>query len=228
VSDQPNYFVHESSYVDEGARIGEGTMIWHFCHVLGDVRIGKQCRIGQNVVIGPDVEIGNNVKIQNNVSVYRGVTLEDDVFCGPSMVFTNIFTPRSAFPRNRPEDCLPTLVRRGASIGANATIVCGSMIGRHAMIGAGSVVTRDVPAYALVYGNPARRHGWVCECGVVLRFQEDDAVCGECGRRYRRIDGATIERSDLSTQETAAYVVMHSRTRSVHVVRSHAERGNEV
>jgi len=192
----PNCFVHESSYVDDGVEIGEGTMIWHFCHVLGDVRIGRQCRIGQNVVIGPDVSLGNRVKIQNNVSVYRGVTLEDDVFCGPSMVFTNVVTPRSAFPRNRPEDDLPTLVKRGASIGANATIVCGRTVGEHALIGAGSVVTRDVPAYALVYGNPARQHGWACECGIVLRFEGAETGCRECGRRYRKTGETTIERSD--------------------------------
>ena len=129
---KPNYFVHESAYIDVGVQIGENTMIWHFCHVLGGVTIGQKCRIGQNVVIGPDVVIGSNVKIQNNVSVYRGVTLEDDVFCGPSMVFTNVNTPRTAYPRNKPEDDLKTIVKRGASIGANATIVCGHTIGEHA------------------------------------------------------------------------------------------------
>jgi UDP-2-acetamido-3-amino-2,3-dideoxy-glucuronate N-acetyltransferase len=182
---QPHFYIHPSSYVDEGAEIGAGTMIWHFCHVLGDVRIGQKCRIGQNVVIGPRVRIGHNVKIQNNVSVYAGVTLEDDVFCGPSMVFTNVATPRSAYPRNRPEDNLPTLVKRGASIGANATILCGHTIGEYALIGAGSVVTRDVPPYALVYGNPARHRGWACECGIVLSLAEDAAVCDECGKAYR-------------------------------------------
>lgn len=187
MTDKPPFFVHESSYVDDGAQIGAGTMIWHFCHVYGDVEIGRDCRIGQNVVIGPAVSVGNNVKIQNNVSVYRGVTLEDDVFCGPSMVFTNIGTPRSAFPRNRPEDDLPTRVCRGASIGANATIVCGNTIGEHALIGAGSVVTRDVPPYALMYGNPARHHGWACECGVILQLSAGHhATCSECGRRYEQ------------------------------------------
>ena len=180
------FSVHESAYIDDGVIIGDDTTIWHFCHVLGDVTIGERCRIGQNVVIGPDARVGNNVKIQNNVSVYNGVTLEDDVFCGPSMVFTNIMTPRSAFPRNRPEDNRPTLVRRGASIGANATIVCGITIGEHAMIGAGAVVTRDVSDYALVYGNPARARGWVCKCGIVL--QESQPLqfdCPECDRKYQ-------------------------------------------
>lgn len=186
------YFVHESSYVDEGTSIGEGTCIWHFCHVLSGSQIGKRCRIGQNVVIGPRVRIGNNCKIQNNVSLYEGVTLEDDVFCGPSMVFTNVFTPRCAFPRNTDKDFLPTLVRRGASLGANATIVCGVEIGRHALVGAGAVVTRNVPDYAVVYGNPARQHGWACECGLRLDFQHDTTECGECGRRYRQ-NGSEIE-----------------------------------
>jgi UDP-2-acetamido-3-amino-2,3-dideoxy-glucuronate N-acetyltransferase len=200
---QPEFFVHESSYVDDGVQIGAGTMIWHFCHILGQVRIGQQCRIGQNVVIGPAVTIGNNVKIQNNVSVYRGVTLEDDVFCGPSMVFTNIATPRSAHPRNRPEDNLDTLVKRGASIGANATIVCGRTIGEHAMIGAGSVVTRDVPPYGLVYGNPARLRGWACECGIVLAFADGLSTCQECGRTYRQTGAQQIELADPSAHQAA-------------------------
>lgn len=201
---KPPYFVHESSYVDDGVSIGEGTMIWHFCHVLGKVTIGKKCRIGQNVVIGPDVQVGNNVKIQNNVSIYNGVTLEDDVFCGPSMVFTNINTPRSAYPRNRPEDNLQTLVKRGASIGANATIVCGNTIGEHALIGAGSVVTRDVPAYALVYGNPARHRGWACECGIVLTLNDQAATCAECGKQYRLADARTLVRTDADAAKHAA------------------------
>jgi UDP-2-acetamido-3-amino-2,3-dideoxy-glucuronate N-acetyltransferase len=198
MSSDPRCFVHQSSHVDDEVVIGEGTKIWHFCHLLGEVRIGKHCRIGQNVVIGPRVVIGNNVKIQNNVSVYQGVTLEDDVFCGPSMVFTNVHTPRSAFPRNRPEDFLPTLVRRGASIGANATIVCGNTIGEHALVGAGSVVTRDVPPHAVVYGNPARQRGWACECGVILRFGQGRARCGECARRYRQRSETSIERTDAA------------------------------
>jgi UDP-2-acetamido-3-amino-2,3-dideoxy-glucuronate N-acetyltransferase len=201
---KPEYFVHDSSYIDEGVRIGEGTAIWHFCHVLGGVEIGRKCKIGQNVVIGPDVRIGNNVKIQNNVSVYRGVTLEDDVFCGPSMVFTNIGTPRSAYPRNRPEDDLKTVVKRGASIGANATIVCGHTIGEHALIGAGSVVTRDVPAHALVYGNPARHRGWACECGVVLALSDHEATCTECGKRYRQQASDRLVRIDQSDVHQAA------------------------
>lgn len=204
---EPDYFVHESSYVDDNVEIGEGTAIWHFSHVLPNVRIGRNCRIGQNVVIGPRVVIGDNVKIQNNVSVYPGVTLEDDVFCGPSMVFTNVHTPRSAFPRNRPEDFLPTLVRRGASIGANATIICGNTIGEHALVGAGSVVTKDIPPYALVYGNPAVQKGWACECGVVLCFSQGRATCAECGRLYRRMSRTAIRRinaSDENPQRDAA------------------------
>lgn len=191
--------VHESAYVDEGVVIGAGTAVWHFCHIMGDVVIGRDCRIGQNAVIGPSVRIGNNVKIQNNVSVYRGVTLEDDVFCGPSMVFTNVLTPRSAFPRDPADDFLPTLVRRGATIGANATIVCGVTIGRQAMIGAGSVVTRDVPDYALVYGNPAKMQGWACECGDKLDFgKAARATCRKCGREYGRLSETRIEPEDVA------------------------------
>lgn len=179
-----DYFVHESSYVDQGVEIGRGTSIWHFCHVLAGSRIGPSCHIGQNVVIGPNVSLGENCKIQNNVSIYSGVTLEDDVFCGPSMVFTNVLTPRCAFPRNTDNDFLPTLVRRGASIGANATILCGVTIGRHALIGAGAVVTRDVPDHAIVIGNPARRHGWACACGATLGFAGENARCNDCGQAY--------------------------------------------
>ena len=199
-----DYSVHESSYVDEGVSIGTGTCIWHFCHLMRDSTLGENCRVGQNVVIGPRVRIGNNVKIQNNVSVYEGVTLEDDVFCGPSMVFTNILTPRSAFPRNRSEDNLPTLVRRGASIGANATIVCGVTIGEHALIGAGAVVTKDVAPYSIVCGNPARQNGWACECGLVLSFVGNEGCCGECGRRYREIeDGYQLAPIDRGNQAVA-------------------------
>lgn len=183
---QRNYFVHESSYVDEPAEIGEGTKIWHFSHVLGGCTIGSGCNIGQNVVIGPRVRIGNRVKIQNNVSVYEGVELEDEVFCGPSMVFTNVFTPRSGTPRNTSADYLRTLVKKGASIGANATIVCGNTIGQYAFVGAGSVVTKDVPPYAVVYGNPARVHGYACECGAKLHFENGRAACAECRRTYAR------------------------------------------
>jgi UDP-2-acetamido-3-amino-2,3-dideoxy-glucuronate N-acetyltransferase len=182
----PDYFVHESSYVDDGVEIGADTRIWHFCHVMTGSRIGKSCRIGQNVVIGPRASVGDNVKIQNNVSIYEGVTLEDDVFCGPSMVFTNVLTPRSAFPRNSAEDFAPTRVRRGASIGANATVVCGVTIGCHALVGAGAVVTKDVPDHAVVYGSPARLRGWACECGVVLQVKHGAAICDDCGRQYRQ------------------------------------------
>ena len=189
-----DFFAHDTAVIDPGVEIGAGTAIWHFSHVLSRSSVGRDCRIGQNVVIGPDVIVGNNVKIQNNVSVYAGVTLEDDVFCGPSMVFTNVLTPRAAFPRNRPEDFAPTLVRRGASIGANATIVCGHTVGEHAMVGAGAVVTKDVKPYSLVLGNPARHAGWVCECGTRLSFDGDDTACGECGRKYTQTDDG-IEQS---------------------------------
>lgn len=184
IGTEKKYFVHESSYVDEPCEIGEGTKIWHFCHIMKNSRIGKNCKLGQNVVVSPGVEIGNNVKIQNNVSVYTGVVLEDDVFCGPSMVFTNIFNPRSAYPRNTEDDYLKTIVRKGASIGANATVVCGNEIGKHAFIGAGSVVTKNIPSYALVYGNPARISGWVCECGVKLEIKDNKASCKECLKEY--------------------------------------------
>ena len=187
------FSVHESSYIDEGVVVGDKTCIWHFCHVLTGSVIGQSCRIGQNVVIGPRVQIGSNVKIQNNVSVYEGVTLEDDVFCGPSVVFTNILTPRSAFPRNRSEDNLATLVKRGASIGANATIVCGTTIGECALIGAGSVVTKDVEPYAVVYGNPARQRGWACECGLILEFVDTSAQCTGCRRRYMQSNQGCVE-----------------------------------
>jgi UDP-2-acetamido-3-amino-2,3-dideoxy-glucuronate N-acetyltransferase len=180
------FFVHESSYVDEPVSIGEGTKVWHFCHIMANANIGKRCSIGQNVLVAPRVKIGDNVKIQNNVAIYEGVELEDDVFCGPSMVFTNVLTPRSGFPRNRPEDYLRTLVKRGASIGANATIVCGTTIGEHAFVGAGAVVIKDVPAYAMVVGNPARLIGYACECGVKLAFDGGAALCANCGKRYER------------------------------------------
>jgi len=181
---EKNYFVHESSYVDEPSTIGEGTKIWHFSHILKDVAVGARCNIGQNVVIGPNVKVGDNCKIQNNVSVYEGVELEDHVFCGPSMVFTNVFNPRSEVVRK--DEYRKTLVKRGASIGANATVVCGTTIGEYAFVGAGSVVTRDVPAYALVVGNPARRTAWMCKCGAKLpKTSAGDSVgCPACATRY--------------------------------------------
>ncbi len=177
-----DYFVHESAYVDEGATIGTSTKIWHFCHVMPGAVIGERCSLGQNVVVMPGTRIGNNVKIQNNVSIYEGVTLEDDVFCGPSCVFTNVLTPRSHVSRKN--EYAPTLVKRGASIGANATVVCGTNIGEYAFIGAGAVVTSDVPAYGLMVGVPARRVGWMCQCGERLRVSGGPAVCGRCGSRY--------------------------------------------
>lgn len=183
MSNLKGYFVHESSYVDEPVEIGEGTKIWHFCHILPSTVIGKNCVIGQNVMIGPRVKIGNNVKIQNNVSIYEGVELEDDVFCGPSCVFTNVLNPRAFIERKH--EFKKTIVKRGATIGANATIVCGVTIGEYALIGAGAVVTRDVLPYALVVGVPGRQIGWVCKCGTTLKFEEDFAVCEYCGNEYR-------------------------------------------
>jgi len=179
------YFIHASSYVDEPTQIGTGTKIWHFCHVMAHSRIGEGCSIGQNVMIASHVRIGNRVKIQNNVSVYEGVVLEDEVFCGPSMVFTNVMTPRAGTPRNTSADYVETIVGRGATIGANATIVCGRTLGPYAFVGAGSVVTRDVPAYAIVYGNPARIAGFACECGIRLSFADERARC-ECGRAFAK------------------------------------------
>lgn len=180
------YFAHKSAYVDKGAIVGEGTAIWHFSHVMKGARIGKNCKIGQNVVIAGNARIGNNVKIQNNVSVYDNVTLEDNVFCGPSMVFTNIINPRSKYPQNTPDKYKNTVVRQGASIGANATIVAGNTIGANAFIGAGSVVTKNIPDYALVYGNPAVLKGWMCECGTKLNFKGNKSICKNCNRTYSR------------------------------------------
>ncbi|MFC1698975.1 acyltransferase [Candidatus Omnitrophota bacterium] len=179
-----DYFFHPSAYIDQGVRIGRGTQIWHSCHIMQGARLGRNCKLGQNVHIASGVRIGNNVKIQNNVSVYAGVILEDDVFCGPSMVFTNIINPRAAIPRNSAEFYKRTLAKKGASIGANATIVCGNILGSWSFVGAGAVVTKDVPDYALVYGNPARIRGWVCECGVKLEFKNKRAVCRECNKNY--------------------------------------------
>jgi UDP-2-acetamido-3-amino-2,3-dideoxy-glucuronate N-acetyltransferase len=183
-----DYFVHESSYVDEGAVIGAGTKIWHFCHVMSGARIGERCNIGQNVLVSPEVTIGNDVKIQNNVSLYTGVIVEEDAFLGPSMVFTNVVNPRSHV--NRRDEFKTTLVRKGASIGANATLLCGTTLGRYCFVGAGAVVTHDVPDYALVYGSPARVRGWMCQCGEPITFVKQDAseraVCARCGDAYRK------------------------------------------
>lgn len=177
-----DYFAHESSYVDEAVSIGSGTKIWHFSHILRNTRIGRNCTLGQNVMVGPDVAIGDNVKIQNNVSVYEGVVIEDDVFCGPSMVFTNVMNPRAHVSRKK--EFRPTLVRRGATIGANATIICGVTLGEYSFVAAGAVVASDVPAHALVMGVPARAHGWVCRCGEQLRVASGPAECSSCGDRY--------------------------------------------
>lgn len=181
------YFIHESSFVDENVQIGEGTKIWHFSHILKNTKIGKKCNIGQNVVIGPNVAIGDNVKIQNNVSVYEGVTLEEDVFCGPSMVFTNVINPRSHWPRKN--EYKRTLVKKGASLGANATIICGIKIGQDAFVGAGALVNKDVPDYGLVYGVPGKLQGWMCVCGERLFLSNEidnlaKTECGNCGRKY--------------------------------------------
>lgn len=179
------HFIHPTSIVDEPCEIGEGTKVWHFSHVMKNAKIGKNCNIGQNVFIGSGVIIGNNVKIQNNVSVYEGVRIEDDVFCGPSMVFTNVTNPRSFISRKH--EYKETLIKRGATIGANATIVCGHKIGEYALIGAGAVVTKDVPDYALVMGNPARIAGWICECGAKLDFGAESTKCGECKKEYEKL-----------------------------------------
>ncbi len=180
------YFAHESSFVDAGAKIGDETKIWHFCHVSAGAEIGGKCSLGQNVFVANRVKIGNNVKIQNNVSIYEGVVLEDNTFCGPSMVFTNVKTPRSATPRNTSADYLETRVKHGASIGANATIVCGATIGEWAFIGAGAVVTKNVPPYALIAGVPGRIKGWVCQCGITLKFGGAQTQCDSCKRRYQK------------------------------------------
>ena len=182
------YFKHESSYVDDNCEIGEGTKIWHFSHVMSNSKIGKNCNIGQNVVISPSVVLGDGVKIQNNVSVYTGVICEDGVFLGPSCVFTNVMNPRAFIERK--DEYRETIVKKGASIGANATIVCGYNVGRYSFVGAGSVVTKDIPDYALVYGSPARVKGYVCECGENLNFDESGtAECKACMKRYIKING---------------------------------------
>lgn len=184
MSTEKDFFAHESSYIDEGCSIGKGTKIWHFSHVMPNCTLGENCNIGQNVVISPNVTLGRNVKVQNNVSIYTGVICEDDVFLGPSMVFTNVINPRSAV--NRKSEYAKTTVKKGASIGANATIVCGNDIGEFAFIGAGAVVTKSVPAYALLVGNPARQTGWMSEFGHKLKFDNNGlAVCPESNQEYK-------------------------------------------
>ena len=187
MSGPADYFAHESAYVDDGAVVGAGTKIWHFCHVMPGAVIGERCNLGQNVVVMGGTRLGNNVKVQNNVSIYEGVTLEDDVFCGPSCVFTNVTNPRSHVSRK--SEYRATLVGRGATIGANATIVCGITLGEYSFIGAGAVVTSDVPAFALMVGVPARRVGWMCQCGVRLVVSKEVATCAACGTRYQEANG---------------------------------------
>lgn len=190
-----DFFAHESAYIDEGCEIGKGTRIWHFTHVMAGSKIGQGCNIGQNVVVSPNVIVGDNVKIQNNVSLYTGVILEDDVFCGPSMVFTNVINPRSHVSRKH--EYQRTLVKRGASLGANCTILCGHTVGSFAFVGAGAVVTRDVPDYALVIGNPARITGWMCECGIKVAAggtPPAEARCPACAALYGATERGTLER----------------------------------
>lgn len=179
--EKTSYFVHATAIIDDDVKVGKGCKIWHFSHLLYGSELGENCNLGQNVVVGPNVKIGSGVKIQNNVSVYEGVTLEDGVFCGPSAVFTNVVNPRAEVIRK--DEFRPTLVKTGASIGANSTIVCGNTLGAWCLIGAGAVITKDVPDYALMIGAPAKRRGWVCRCGVKLPA---DLKCPECGRRYRQ------------------------------------------
>lgn len=192
MADQKTYYAHPTAVIDEGCEIGAGTKIWHFSHIMSNCRIGENCNLGQNVVVSPDVVLGSNVKVQNNVSIYTGVICEDDVFLGPSMVFTNVINPRSAV--NRRGQYAKTIVKKGASIGANATIVCGHDIGQYAFIGAGAVVTKNVPDYALVIGNPARHAGWMSEFGHKLKFDKDGkAVCPESGNEYKLENGKVFK-----------------------------------
>jgi len=182
-ADGGTFVRHESAYVDQGAQVGSGTRIWHFSHIMAGAKIGKNCSLGQNVNVGSRAVLGNGVKVQNNVSIYDDVVIEDEVFCGPSMVFTNVINPRAFIERKH--EYKKTIVRRGASIGANATIVCGVTLGAYCFVGAGSVVTKDVPDYALVYGSPARQYGWVCTCGVKLN---QELTCPECGKKYQQAE----------------------------------------
>ncbi len=199
-------FKHETVVIDEQVEIGEGTKIWHFSHILTNSIVGKGCNIGQNVVVGPDVKVGDNCKIQNNVSVYKGVTLEDDVFCGPSMVFTNVFNPKSAI--RRMDEIRPTLVKKGASLGANCTIICGVTIGKYAFVGAGAVVTKDVLDHALVVGNPARQTGWMCECGEKIN---EEMICSVCGKDYQWLD----ESDDNSGDDGIAFVDLAAQQKKI-------------
>jgi len=200
LSNSKSYFAHESSFIDEGCTIGDGTKIWHFSHIMKNCVIGKNCNIGQNVVVSPEVVLGNNVKVQNNVSIYTGVTCEDDVFLGPSMVFTNVMNPRSAIVRK--SEFKKTMVRKGATVGANATIICGNEIGEYAFIGAGAVVTHDIPAYALVVGNPSKQIGWVSEYGHRLEFDNNGFAQCEESKTFYRIEGNELRMVSTKSQES--------------------------
>lgn len=192
---ETDYFIHASSYIDEGCKIGKGTKVWHFSHIMPNCVIGENCNIGQNVVVSPDVRLGNNVRVQNNVSIYTGVICEDDVFLGPSMVFTNVINPRSAISRK--SEYKQTMVKKGATIGANATIVCGITLGEYAFIGAGAVVTKDVKPYSLVVGNPARHIGWMSEYGQRLHFDSNGvAICPESKEQYSLVEGIVKKLND--------------------------------
>ncbi|WP_101842482.1 acyltransferase [Halobacillus sp. Marseille-P3879] len=189
------FFIHDSSYLDEGAKVGNGTKVWHFSHIMSKAEIGEKCNFGQNVFVGNNVKIGNGVKVQNNVSIYEGVELEDYVFCGPSMVFTNDMNPRAAFPKDPRQSYLKTLVKYGSSIGANATIVCGTTVGKWAFIAAGAVINKDVPDYAMMAGVPARQIGWMCKCGNKLDLEESQQ-CKSCNREYELLkDNQLVEKS---------------------------------
>ncbi|WP_281974583.1 acyltransferase [Halobacillus litoralis] len=193
-----SYFIHDSSFVDEGAKVGDSTKIWHFSHIMSKAEIGEKCNFGQNVFVGNNVKIGNGVKVQNNVSIYEGVELEEYVFCGPSMVFTNDMNPRAAFPKEPGQGYIKTLVRYGSSIGANATIVCGTTVGKWAFIAAGAVINKDVPDYAMMAGVPARQIGWMCKCGIKLDLDQSKQ-CENCNREYELLsDNQLVEKSDQS------------------------------